>query len=267
MSFAKRYGPWAIITGASEGTGRQFAKRIAAQGVSCILIARREGPLSALADEIRSDSGVECVTARIDLYSSDAFAGIIEAVGKREVGLYVANAGADPNSSRFLDVEIDAWIRHINRSVITTVRCSHHFGDLMRNRGRGGILLVGSGACYGGASFLATYSAGKAFELCFSEGLWAELRPHGVDVLCLVLTRTDTPALRTFLEKNNLPAPDGLASTEEVARVGLERLPYGPVHNFGQEDEDLGYASNTAADRRARVLFIDEATKGLFADG
>ena len=136
----------------------------------------------------------------------------------------------------------------------------------MRERGRGGILLVGSGACYGGASFMAVYSGSKAFDLCFGEGLWAELKPHGVDVLSLILGRTDTPALRQTLAAKGLPVPPGLASPEEVAEQGLARLAQGPVHNWGQEDDVAGYASNSPATRRARIIAIDAATKDIFGD-
>src|SRR5579863_3736540 len=94
MDFAERYGPWAVIAGASEGTGRSFARQIAAQGVSCILIAKG-GPLEEVAEEIRVESGVECVTARIDLASPTAAEQIVLATGQHDVGLYVANAGGD----------------------------------------------------------------------------------------------------------------------------------------------------------------------------
>src|SRR3546814_10550242 len=79
------------------------------------------------------------------------------------------------------------------------MQCCHHFANAMRARGHGGLLLVNSGACYGGASSMAVYSASKAFVLCFGETLWAELQPHGVDVLNLVLGRTDTPEFRRLL--------------------------------------------------------------------
>src|SRR5260370_40680225 len=71
MSFADRYGPWTLILGASEGTGRAFARKIAANGVPSILIARREAPLLALAKEIHAESGVECITATLDLAADD----------------------------------------------------------------------------------------------------------------------------------------------------------------------------------------------------
>ena len=103
MDFATNYGPWAVILGASEGTGREFARQIAAKGVSPILLARREGPLADLAREIRAEFGVEAVTASVDLAAPDAFEQVKASVGNREVGLFVSNAGADTNASRFLD--------------------------------------------------------------------------------------------------------------------------------------------------------------------
>ena len=152
MNFVDRHGPWAVIAGASEGTGRAFAKQIAARGVSCILLARRDAPLLALADEIRAENGVECVVASVDLAASDAFERIRIAVGTREVGLFVSNAGADPYGSRFLDRDIADWLSLAQRNTLVTRQCCHHFAGAMKARGKGGLLLVNSGACYGGAS-------------------------------------------------------------------------------------------------------------------
>jgi uncharacterized protein len=266
MSFVERYGPWAVVAGASEGTGRAFARKIAANGVPCVLIARREGPLTALADEIRSESGIACVAAAMDLASPDAPEQLFAAVADREVGLFVSNAGADPNGTRFLERDVDVWLDQVRLNTITTLSCCHHFGKLMCTRGKGGLLLVNSGACYGGASFMTVYSASKAFALNFGESLWAELRPHGVDVLNLVLGRTDTPALRKLLAGKGLPVPPGLASPDEVAEVGLARLPEGPVHNWGLSDDVAGYAPSSASTRRSRILAIDASTKQVFGD-
>ena len=266
MSFAEQYGPWAVVAGASEGTGRAFARKIASNGVPCILIARRPDPLAALAEEIRAQSGLVCPTAAIDLTSPDATDQIVAAVADREVGLLVSNAGADTNGARFLDRDLDVWLDHVHLNVITTMSCCHHFGKLMRARRKGGLLLVNSGACYGGASFMATYSASKAFALNFGESLWTELRPHGVDVLNLVLGRTDTPAFRALLAEKGLPVPPNLASPDDVAEIGLARLPQGPTHNWGIADDVAGYAPTSASVRRSRILAIDSASKQVFGD-
>jgi short-subunit dehydrogenase len=254
MTVAEKYGPWALITGASEGTGREFARQIAASGLPCVLVARREGPLRAVADEIGAESGVECVVAALDLAAPDADEQVLAAIGEREIGLYVANAGADPHGSRFLDLELASWTELVQRNVMTMMRMCHHLGRAMRERGRGGILLVNSGACYGGGSHLAVYTATKAFELNFGESLWAELRPYGVDVLDVVLGMTDTPAFRELLAEKGIDnVPPGTAAPADVAGEALERLEHGPVHNWGLDDSDAGYMPTSASARRERV--------------
>lgn len=264
MKFAEKYGPWAVITGASEGTGAAFAHKLASESINCILVARREGPLQELAAQVKA-KGVECITAAVDLAALDATQRIAAAVGNREVGLLIANAGADTNGSLFLDNEIGNWDQLVNLNVVTTMRNCHHFGQAMRARKRGGIIIVGSGACYGGLNGISVYSGVKAFELCFGEGLWAELRHHGVDVLNLILGRTNTPAHRKLLERNGQPIPTDMADPDHVAEVGLSRLPHGPDYNWGQEDDVAGYAPNSPAQRRARILAIEEMSKSYAA--
>lgn len=264
MNFDERYGPWAVIAGASEGTGRAYARKVAARGVKCILIARRAAPLDALAAEIRAESGVECATATIDLGAPDATAKIRAAVGEREVGLFISNAGADPNGAYFLERDLATWTGLVQRNVVTMMECCHHFAAPMRDRGKGGLLLVNSGACYGGSPHMAAYTASKAFMLCFAESLWGEIRAYGVDVLTLVMHMTDTPALRTLLAEKKLPMPPNAASAEDVAEVGLARLPHGPVHNWNLDDDVAGYAITSASDRRKRVLALAQASAHVF---
>ncbi len=267
MFDALKYGPWALITGASEGTGAEFAHQLADEGIHCILIARRTGPLAELAEQVRA-KGVECVTASVDLSAPDAADKIAAAAGDREVGLFIANAGADTNSSLFLDNDVANWDRLITLNIVTTMRVCHHFGQAMRARGRGGMILVGSGSCYGGLHGMAVYSGVKAFDLCFGEGLWAEMRHVGVDVLNLILGRTDTPAHRAICEANGRAFDTtGMASAAEVARVGLAQLPHGPTYNWGQPNDVAGYAPNSPDDRRARIIAIEEMTAAYLRQG
>jgi short-subunit dehydrogenase len=263
MSFRERYGPWAIVAGASEGVGRSFARAIAAHGVPSLLIAN-DGPLEEAAAEIRSEFGVECRTAWIDLAKPEAFAEIAAAAGATEIGLYVANAGADAHGARFHDRPVRDWLDLIRLNVLTTAQSCHYFGGLMRERGRGGLLLVNSGACYGGCGSLATYTAVKAFQLNLAESLWSELRPHGVDVLTLVLGQTDTPAYHRLQARKGMPSGPNLAAPDAVAELGLERLPHGPVCNWGLEDADAGHLPASAATRRGRVVAIEAALEKVF---
>jgi short-subunit dehydrogenase len=265
MTFRDRYGPWAVIAGASEGTGSAFAHSLARRGLSCVLVALK-GPLTQVAEEIRAQYDVECVTATIDLSKADAFDRIREATDGLEIGLYVANAGSDRIGSRYLDHDVEDWMGLLAMNVSTTMRACHHFGRQMRARKRGGLLIVNSGACYGGSSFLATYTGCKGFLLNFSEGLWSELKPHGVDVLSMVLGMTRTPMFLRLLAKKGVPEPPGLASPTEVVELALERLPHGPVHNWGLVDDESGYAVTSAAGRRARVLNLYAKNKSIYGD-
>lgn len=257
---ASRYGPWALIAGASEGTGAAFARHLAAAGLDLILVARREAPLEALARELRSAHGTRCVTAQVDLATDDAVQALLDAAGGREVGLLILNAGADPNGAMFLDAGIADWDRLALRNVMTAMRALHAFGAPMKARGRGGLMVVGSGACYGGAPGIGVYAATKAFDLVLCEALWAELEPHGVDVLSYVIGRTDTPAHRDLMAARGMAVPEGLADPEAVARLGLERLPHGPVCNWGEADDEAGMSATSAADRRERVRRIAAAS-------
>jgi short-subunit dehydrogenase len=258
MSLRDLYGPWAVITGASEGVGAEFALRLADEGIHSVLIARREGPLAELAEQVRA-KGADCITASVDLTAPDATAQIAAAVGEREVGLLIANAGADTNSSLFLDNDIANWERLITLNILTTMRNCHHFGQGMRARGRGGMILVGSGSCYGGLYGIPVYCGVKAFDLTFGEGLWAEMQEHGIDVLSLILGRTNTPAHRRISEADGRPFdPSGMADSAEVARIGLEQLPRGPIYNWGQANDVAGYAPNSPDERRARILKIKD---------
>lgn len=266
MDFKRKYGPWALIAGASEGTGASFARQLADEGLNLVLIARREAPLAALAAEIRESRGVECVTARIDLAAPDAVERMAAAAGGREVGLLILNAGADPNGAMFLDGAIANWEALVRRNVVCVMGACHHFGRAMRERGRGGIMIVGSGACYVGLPGIAIYGATKAFDLVFSESLWAELKPHGVDVLSYVIGRTDTPAHRELMEARGMPIPEDLADPDDVAAIGLAHLAQGPVKNWDLADDEGGWAGMSAASRRARIEAV-AAISASYASG
>jgi len=256
MDFFERYGPWALIAGASEGTGRAFARKLAKNGLPSVLVARREAPLLALRDEILAETGIACEIAPVDLAAADAREKIAEAVGVREIGLFISNAGADTNGAKFLDRDIAAWEALVSLNVTTMMRLCHHFAAPMQARGKGGILLVNSGACYGGIRGLAAYTASKAFMLAFAESLWGELQPSGVDLLTLVMGQTDTPAYRKLLAELNLPLPTNWANPDDVAALGLERLPFGPIQNWGHTDDEAKFSATSAAARRQRVLMI-----------
>ena len=262
MNFSEKYGPWALIAGASDGVGLAFAKRLAKEGLKLILVSRSQAKLDKAAEELRA-LGAECITVSADLSTPEGSTQAIAAAGDREVGLVVTNCGADSINSQFLDADIAEWEGLAAMNVTTKLRLAHHFGRAMRSRGRGGIILINSGACYSGMFGLATYCGSKGFVLNFAEGLWAELRHVGVDVLTMVLGQTDTPSYRATLAKSGQPIPENWADPAAIADTALAQLPHGPVYNWGQTNDVAGFASGSPDDRRAKIVYIEQMTGDL----
>jgi short-subunit dehydrogenase len=222
MDFAERYGPWAVVAGASDGIGASVARLLGERGVNVVLVARR----AAMLDEVAATVATETRTVVLDLSTPDADAALADATADLDVGLVIYNAGADPHMSQFLDKPLEVWQSLVARNCITVLGTAHRFATRLVARGHGGIVLVTSGAAWAGGSHLAAYSASKAFDMMLAESLWAELSPRGVDVLAMVLGTTDTPALRLLLGDRQL---DGMADSDDVARDMLEHLGDGPT--------------------------------------
>jgi len=95
-SLQARYGPWALVAGASDGVGAEFARQAAAAGINCILVARRLQLLDQLARELKAQHGVEVITRSVDLTQPDAAARMLGSAAGLDVGLFVYNAGSGP---------------------------------------------------------------------------------------------------------------------------------------------------------------------------
>lgn len=233
----RKYGPWAVIAGGSEGVGAEFAHLLAESGVNLVLVARRAAPLEETAARCR-DLGVQVHTVATDLAQPDSADAVTGATAGLDVGLLIYNAGANTHSSEFLDGSLVEFQRVIDLNVTTMMALTQHYGRAMRDRGSGGIMLVGSMAGYLGSVRHTVYGGVKAFGRIFAEGLWIELREHGVDVLELVLGVTRTPAMERVGLNFDVPGMK-VADPAEVAREGLDRLADGPVHIAGGNGEDV----------------------------
>jgi short-subunit dehydrogenase len=258
---AGKYGPWAVVAGASEGTGAAFAREIARSGIRLLLIARRQAPLDMLAAELRRDHDVEVRTLLLDLNGEDAGQRMLAAAADIEVGLYVANAGAGQGGTPFLDMSMQTIRDLIARNIFVTIEACQYFGRGMRERGRGGIVLMGSGAGLGGQPGVAVYSGVKGFVLNLAESLWSELRDTGVDVIGIAAPVMETPALRASLGDRDFP---GIHPAEDVVRNAFRRLPtQGPCYVYSLEGTEAESERQTGA-RRNRVLAVEQFSKTFF---
>lgn len=254
--FVQRYGRWAVIAGASEGIGASLADELARRGLDLVLIARTGALLEEVAARVRAEHGVQVLSLVQDLTDSDVGARVATATEGLDVGLVIYNAGASDRTTTFLENEFDYSLKQIKLDCIGPIALVRHFGPAMRDRGRGGIVLVASLACLAGSATLAMYSAVKAFQHNFAEGLWAELHPHGVDVCCTPLGMTDTPALRRMGVEYD---PQTQMRSDEVAREIVENIGNGPVHVVGENNRAVASQVWTI-DRRALVEMMSAAS-------
>ncbi len=177
----ERYGPWAVVAGASEGLGAAFATELAGYGINLILVARRPEPLHALASTV----DVEAVPVVADLSTEEGLARVTEAAGGREVGLVVANAAYSP-IGRFVAMDPAETTRALDLNCRAPLALAHHFLPPMVERGRGGFVIMSSLAGQQGSPPISVYAATKGFGAVLAEGLWAELRGTGGDVVTCV---------------------------------------------------------------------------------
>jgi short-subunit dehydrogenase len=232
---SKQYGPWALIAGGSEGVGASFARKLAASGVNLVLAARKPEPLEELAAQVRQSS-VTVRTLSLDLTAPDMLERVRAVTDDVEVGMLIYNAGAESRFNDFLDRDLPNNERMIALNAIGPTRLAYHFGAGMRQRRRGGIILVGSNAAYAGAPRILMYSASKAFSNVFAEGLWYELRPYNVHVLGLMLSVTNTPAMVRLGLKFDVPGFEA-AEPDAVAQEGLDHLGVDPIWHASATEE------------------------------
>lgn len=247
MTDLAAYGPWAVIAGGSEGVGAEFAALLAEAGVNLVLVARKPGPLAQTADRCRR-AGVQTRTLAVDLI--DGVDEVLAATADLDVGLLIYNAGANTCSEEFLDGELADFGRVIDLNVTAMLALVQHFARPMREWRRGGILLVGSMAGYLGSTRHTVYGGVKAFGRIFAESLWLELREYNVHVLELVLGVTRTPAMERVGLNFGVPGLR-VAEPADVAAEGLLRLPNGPVHVAGGNEDDVARRNDPD---RARVI-------------
>lgn len=217
--FSEKYGPWGVVLGASEGLGEAYARGLAARGLDVVVAARRSEPLRAVADDVAADGGVQTRAVALDLAAPTFLDELRSTTDGLDVGLVVYN-GAAGHVGPFHDAD------DVALAAIVAVNCTgplvvcRHFGRRLLDRGRGGIVLMGSAAGLAGSAYNSAYAASKAFDLVLGESLWAEWRDGGVDVLSVIGPAIDTPTYRRTLSaesRANLPAPmDPAVVVEEV---------------------------------------------------
>src|SRR5260370_29516250 len=165
-----KFGPWAIVTGASSGIGKEFSRQLAANGLNIVLVARRLELLKKLGQNLEKEFGVQCRAVQVDLSDENFMGTVKEATQDLDIGLVVSNAGTG-NPGSFIKKNRDDLLIDVRLSVTAHLELCHHFAPILVKRGHGGSLLVGAlGARHRGPSF-ADSGAGQADVSACSQTL------------------------------------------------------------------------------------------------
>ncbi|HEX7598571.1 MAG TPA: SDR family NAD(P)-dependent oxidoreductase [Polyangia bacterium] len=262
MDWRERYGPFALIAGASVGLGEAFARALAGRGLNLLLVARRQDALDLLAADLRAKHGVEVHTLAADLGQADLRETISRWVADRTVGLLVYNA-AFSVIGPFVEQPLDQQLRVLDVNCRGPLLLSHLLGKPMAERGRGGIVLMTSMAGSQGGPWLATYAASKAFNLVLAEGLWDELGERGVHVVACRAGATRTPG---YAASQPRPSRVPLLEPDEVVAAALDALGRKPSVVPGLFYRFSAFVMNRLLPRRMAVRIMGRATRQLYAN-
>jgi short-subunit dehydrogenase len=208
----------ALVTGASSGIGKQFARQLAARGHDLVLVARRADRLESLASELPTEAKIIPCDLATDAAS---LGGRVQELGA-QVDLLVNNAGFG-TSGPFLEHDPARDAEQVRLNCEAVVTLCHAFLPGMVERRRGGVINVASTAGMQPIPYESVYAATKAFAISFTDALHTELRGSGVRVMAVNPgpVPTEWQQVAGYEADRAAPAP-GEISPEQVARESLE---------------------------------------------
>ncbi len=190
-----------LITGASSGLGMELAKLFAADGSDLVLVARREERLNELAQQLKSEHGIEVHVLPKDLSKKTAPKEIFSHLNKEKVQIdVVVNNAGFGNKGHIAELDTDLQLDMIQVNLVALTHLTRLFLPGIIERGHGGILNVGSLAGFQPGPNLAVYFATKAYVLSFTEALAEEISNPDIKISCLA----PGPVKTEFGEKSDL---------------------------------------------------------------
>lgn len=256
--FEQRYGPWAVVAGASEGLGAAFAESLASQGINLVLVARRTEPLAACAEQLRSQYGVDVIDQPLDLSDLSATVAFARNLD-HDIGLLVCNA-AYSAVGYFADVDLADLQKILAVNTQAPMTLVRELAPGLLARGRGGVVLMSSLSGNQGSANIATYAASKSFNTVLAEGLWQEFGERGVDVVASCAGAIRTPGYQRA--ETGAEAP-GIMDPADVAKETLNALGKSPVVVPGRTNTLAQFLMRRVLPRKTAIRLMSKNTRGL----
>jgi short-subunit dehydrogenase len=216
---------WAIITGASSGIGKEYAKIMAGRGLNCVLVARRKDKLETLKSDLEKDYGIKVIIMAYDLSHKENCYKIYEECKsqKLQIDYLINNAGAGIFDYFHLsDIKIQEEMITLNMTSPTLL--THLFLQDMVKRNHGYIQFVASIASYLPTPLYATYGASKAYLKHLGISLNYELKDTKIHVSVINPGVTETEFFTSAGQKNSWLQRAQMMSAKKCAEHGYRAL-------------------------------------------
>lgn len=206
MRLREKYGEWGIILGATDGVGKAFCERIAAEGMNVVMVGRREEKLNEMGKEITEKYGVKHMVIAADLSKDGEVDRIFESTKDLDMG-FMSYVACFHTFGRLQDTPWENHEQMLNVNVISFLKCFYHYMGIFAKQDRGAVINVSSLTGFTSSPYNAQYGAGKSYILKLTEAVAYETENTNVDVMVVTLGTTITPSLLS-----NLPqGPEGEA--------------------------------------------------------
>jgi uncharacterized protein len=263
MNIKEKYGPVALVAGASEGMGAAFAHALASQGMNLVIVARRKKNIEILARELSEKYSIDVWSVCCDLAAPDATGQIRDVIGDIMINFMVYNA-AISYIGPYIENPVSEHMHIAEVNMLTPMKMIHHFGSRMLDVKRGGIILMSSLAGNQGSGFLATYAATKAFNRILAESLWYEWKTRGVDVIGCCAGATLTPnyilskprRISRLAPKPQLP--------EAVVEECLSRIGKTPSFVSGRQNKIASFLMKFIFSLKKSVNIMGDTTRKMY---
>jgi short-subunit dehydrogenase len=266
MSFQAKYGPWAVVAGASEGIGAAYAEALARRGLNLVLVARRLHLLESVASALSLKYKIQARPVQLDLADAGAADEVLEATSGLGVGLLVYNA-AFSAIGPFLGRPLGDHLREIHTNALTPLKLVYGLATQMAARGRGGIVLMSSLSAFQGSAYISTYAATKAFNIVLAESLWEEWREKGVDALVCVSGAVRTPGYAASQPERTGGLGDMTLTPEQVVDEALHALGKGPYVIPGMTNRIASFVMRHLLPRKTAIEIMGRTLRKMYGSG
>ncbi|KAK3337818.1 hypothetical protein B0H65DRAFT_552328 [Neurospora tetraspora] len=217
-------GTWAVVTGASDGLGKEFAQQLASKGFNLVLVSRTQSKLDTLARELELRwDGLKTKTFAMDFSKDDDsdYERLAELIKGLDIGILINNVGQSHSIPvPFLQTDRDELQNIVTINCLGTLKTTKVVAPILAQRKKGLILTMGSFAGVMPTPYLATYSGSKAFLQHWSSALSAELKDQGVDVHLVVSYLVTTAMSKIRRSSLLIPSPKPFVRSA-LGKVGL----------------------------------------------